>query len=148
MHLEPVLIPLPVKQVNHLNVRRQGNAKSTQADHLSRAGQAFIHPKPDIEAFEEVGVDNGCQPVLSPDLLVRVEAEVDRALQRGLCQGGQCREVLNRSPTLSIYCLCDAFLLVPIHHVSLIHTTESETHMDRTSEAQKHGHTKLFEPLL
>ena len=89
MHLEPELIPLPIEQV----------------DHLSGTGQALVHPEPDIEAFEEVGVDKGRQPVLAPDLLVGVEAEVDCPLQGSPSQGGKCREVLNRSP---LYCSTEA----------------------------------------
>ena len=86
-NLEPVLIPLPIEQVNH----------------IGRTGQALVHPKANIEAFEEVGVDKGGQPVLATDLLVGVEAEVDCALQGCPSQGGKCREVLGKSTSLSFH---------------------------------------------
>ena len=133
MHLKPVLVPLPVEQVNHLNIYSKLTlTHPSQAAHLSRTGQAFVHPKPDIEAFEEFGLDENRQPVLASDLLVGVEAEVDCALQRSLNQGGQCREILNRSPTLLFYCLC--VMLFDGDHPSRV-----IDHDHATSEAQKHG---------
>ena len=90
MHLEPVLVPLPIEQVNH----------------LGRTGQALVHPEAYIEAFEEVGVDKGGQPVLPTDLLVRVEAEVDSPLQGSPIQGSKCGEILNKNTSLSFCCWC------------------------------------------
>ena len=89
MHLEPVLVPLPIEQVNH----------------LGRTGQALVHPEPDIEAFEEVGVDKGRQPVFASDLLVRVEAEVNGALERCSNQDGQCREILKANNFFYCHCI-------------------------------------------
>ena len=102
-----------------------------RSSHLSRAGQALVHPKPNVKAFEEVGLDEGGEPILAPDLLVRIEAEMDSALQRSPIQGGQCREVLNTStPFIFLLSLCSSLLVIaicpPIHHVSLIKGHKSQ----------------------
>ena len=81
VNLKPELIPLPIEQVNHLSWE-EAIQHINKSSHLSRAGQALVHPKPNVKAFEEVGLDEGGEPILAPDLLVRIEAEMDCALQR------------------------------------------------------------------
>ena len=70
-----------------------GTDKNTER-HLSGAGKTFVHPESHIEALEEIGLDKDSEAIVTSNLLIRVETEVDRSLQGSLRQSGKSGEVL------------------------------------------------------
>ena len=70
-----------------------GTDKNTER-HLSGTGKTFVHPESHIEALEEIGLDKDREAIVTSNLLIRVETEVDRSLQGSLRQSGKSGEVL------------------------------------------------------
>ena len=82
-----------------------GTDKNTER-HLSGAGKTFVHPESHIEALEEIGLDKDREAIVTSNLLIRVETEVDRSLQGSLRQSGKGGEVLRKNMFKSTRPIC------------------------------------------